>query len=60
MPDNRFGELFSEWSFYFRNADCDIRVQLPNVAKEHCRIEVDADGNVSTTDFIGFAIYHFN
>jgi len=29
-----------------RSNDCDIRIQLPNVSKEHCRIEVNNDKSV--------------
>ena len=29
-----------------RSNDCDIRIQLPNVSKEHCRINVNEKGEV--------------
>eukprot|EP00914_Ancora_sagittata_P000736 GHVO01001997.1.p1 GENE.GHVO01001997.1~~GHVO01001997.1.p1 ORF type:complete len:259 (+),score=31.74 GHVO01001997.1:113-889(+) len=30
-----------------RSNDCDIRIQLPNVSKEHCRLDVSGTGEVS-------------
>ena len=30
--------------------DCDIRIQLPNVSKEHCRLDVNQDGEVCTCE----------
>ena len=29
-----------------RSNDCDIRIQLPNVSKEHCKIDVNEKGEV--------------
>ncbi len=34
-------------SFYcFRKLDCDIRIQLPQVSKEHCKIELNENKEV--------------
>jgi len=30
-----------------RSKECDVRIQLPDVSKEHCRIDVSQDGEVS-------------
>ncbi|KAG1670551.1 Proliferation marker protein Ki-67 [Nymphon striatum] len=38
----RFPLLFEQCMFG-RSAECDIRVQLPNVAKEHCKLEIDKE-----------------
>lgn len=35
------------WSLYlFRKLDCDIRIQLPQVSKEHCKIELNENKEV--------------
>ena len=31
---------------FIRSHDCDIRIQLPNVSKEHARIDVNTGGEV--------------
>lgn len=39
----------------FRSHDCDIRIQLPNVSKEHARIDVGSNGEVRA-----FVVKRFN
>ena len=43
---NRKGRFDIYAMLYFRSHDCDIRIQLPNVSKEHARIDVSPDGEV--------------
>ena len=38
--------LTSTSCLFGRSNECDIRIQLPNVSKEHCRIDVNADKSV--------------
>ncbi|ESO93083.1 hypothetical protein LOTGIDRAFT_79724, partial [Lottia gigantea] len=33
-----------------RHSDCDIRIQLQSVADEHCRIDVNAQGQIFVTN----------
>jgi len=36
------------WTLYlFRKLDCDIRIQLPQVSKEHCKIELNENKEVT-------------
>ncbi len=32
----------------YRKPDCDIRIQLPEVSKEHCRIDLNENKEVMT------------
>ena len=43
---------FCTFSLFIRSHDCDIRIQLPNVSKEHARIDVDTGGEVSMKPII--------
>ena len=36
------------FNIMFRNQDCDIRIQLPNVSKEHTKLSVDDNNRVSS------------
>lgn len=33
---------------FYRKPDCDIRIQLPQVSKEHCRIDLNENKEVKT------------
>lgn len=36
--------------FVFSDKDCDFRIQLPNVSRQHAKLEVDSRGKVRTID----------
>ncbi|CAH1782969.1 unnamed protein product, partial [Owenia fusiformis] len=42
--------LTSKTCLFGRSNDCDIRIQLPNVSKEHCRIDVNENGEIFLTN----------
>ena len=40
-----------------RAEGCDIRVQLPTVSEEHCRVEVNENGEVNLFSIYNFVFY---
>jgi hypothetical protein len=46
-----FGVNFDLFLFYFRNATCDLRVQLPGVALEHAKVSRSENRQVSDRSF---------
>ena len=43
-----------------RAEGCDIRVQLPTVSEEHCRVEVNENGEVNLFARYNFVFYTFS
>ena len=43
-----------------RAEGCDIRVQLPTVSEEHCRVEVNENGEVNLFVRYDFVFYSFS
>ncbi len=49
LPVRQMGIGVLMWIFFFycfRKLDCDIRIQLPQVSKEHCKIELNENKEV--------------
>ncbi|PIK50986.1 putative nascent polypeptide-associated complex subunit alpha, muscle-specific form isoform X1 [Apostichopus japonicus] len=42
--------LTSNQCMFGRTSECDIRIQLPNVSREHCRLDVKPNGEVFVTN----------
>lgn len=48
------------FSFSYRKPDCDIRIQLPQVSKEHCRIDLNENKEVMQHLFNMTSLQCFN
>ena len=42
---------FTHETLFHRKIDCDIRIQLPQVSKEHCRVEINENKEVNDCFF---------
>ncbi|XP_078421006.1 proliferation marker protein Ki-67 isoform X2 [Cetorhinus maximus] len=52
--------LTSSSCLFGRKADCDIRIQLPHVSKEHCKLEVNENNEVILTNLSEVNQTHLN
>ncbi|XP_041065757.1 proliferation marker protein Ki-67 isoform X2 [Carcharodon carcharias] len=52
--------LTSSSCLFGRKADCDIRIQLPHVSKEHCKLEVNENNEIILTNLSEVNQTHLN